>query len=114
MAIVLPRGTLKNYNDESVRRFILRHARIIAVVGLTGDMFKPFTNTKTCVLFLQRRKKPLSNVDDALKDPDIVFAVCEKPGKDKSGRLIIDDSRRVQSDLPDITRFIQANVVYDS
>jgi type I restriction enzyme M protein len=114
MAIVLPRGTLKNYNDESVRRFILQHARIIAVVGLTGDMFKPFTNTKTCVLFLQRRKKPLSNVDDALKDPDIVFAVCEKPGKDKSGRLIIDDSRRVQSDLPDITRFIQANVVYDS
>ena len=32
LAIVVPRGTLKNYNDENVRRHILRKARVIAVV----------------------------------------------------------------------------------
>jgi type I restriction enzyme M protein len=60
MAIVIPRGLLKNYTDEYVRRYVLKIARVVAVVSLTGDMFKPFTNTKTCVLFLQKRQHALA------------------------------------------------------
>jgi type I restriction enzyme M protein len=112
MAIVLPRGTLKNYSDEYVRRYILKHARVVAVVGLGGEMFKPFTNTKTCVLFVQKRAKPLENVDGAKRDPKVVYAVTERPGKDKSGRLIRDQDGNILSDLPEIAAYIKKNASF--
>jgi type I restriction enzyme M protein len=104
LAIVLPRGVLKNYNDEYVRRFIIKHSRVVAVVGLGGDMFKPFTNTKTCVLFIQKRAEPIENklLDHFMKDSQIAFAVTERAGKDKTGKLVLLDGH-VDSDLPSIT-----------
>ena len=54
MAIVLPQGLLNNTNAEYIRRFIIDEARILAVVGLHGNTFKPHTGTKTSVLFLQK------------------------------------------------------------
>ena len=112
MVIVLPRGVLKNYGDEYIRRLLLREARVVAVVGLSGDMFKPFTNTKTCLLFLQKREQPLENLDDALDDPEIAFAVTEKPGKDRTGKLIVDANQNVVSDLPEIGQYIKNNTLF--
>ena len=54
MAIVLPQGLLNNKNTEYIRRFIIEEARILAVVGLHGNTFKPDTGTKTSVLFLRK------------------------------------------------------------
>ena len=54
MAIVLPQGILNNTNAEYIRRFIMEEARILAVVGLHENTFKPHTGTKTSVLFLQK------------------------------------------------------------
>ncbi|MEM5793556.1 MAG: N-6 DNA methylase [Candidatus Aenigmatarchaeota archaeon] len=54
MAIVLPQGIFNNTNAEYIRRFIMEEARILAVVGLHGNTFKPHTGTKTSVLFLQK------------------------------------------------------------
>lgn len=54
MAIVLPQGLLNNTNAEYIRRFIMDEARILAVVGLHGNTFKPHTGTKTSVLFLRK------------------------------------------------------------
>jgi len=54
MAIVLPQGLLNNTNAEYIRRFIIDEARILAVVGLHGNTFKPHTGTKTSVLFLRK------------------------------------------------------------
>ena len=54
MAIVLPQGLLNNTNTEYIRRFTIEEARILAVVGLHGNTFKPHTGTKTSVLFLQK------------------------------------------------------------
>jgi type I restriction enzyme M protein len=113
MAIVLPRGILKNYNDEYVRRFILREARILGVVALGSDMFKPFTNTKTCVVFLQKRVAPLDDLNKFFDDPKPAFAVTKRPGKDKSGRLVRDGSGKVRSDIPEITGFLRASVTFD-
>ncbi|MCD6664253.1 MAG: N-6 DNA methylase [Comamonas sp.] len=112
MAIVLPRGTLKNYSDENVRRYILKYTRVVAVVGLGGEMFKPFTNTKTCVLFLQKRPEPLTSVDEAKDDPKVVYAVTERPGKDKSGRLIRGKDGNIISDLPDIAAYIKKKATF--
>ena len=54
MAIVLPQGLLNNINAEYIRRFIMDEARILAVVGLHVNTFKPHTGTKTSVLFLRK------------------------------------------------------------
>jgi type I restriction enzyme M protein len=54
MAIVLPQGLLNNTNAEYIRRFVIDEARILAVVGLHVNTFKPHTGTKTSVLFLQK------------------------------------------------------------
>ncbi|MEO0238640.1 MAG: N-6 DNA methylase [candidate division WOR-3 bacterium] len=54
MAIVLPQGLLNNTNAEYIRRFIIDEARVLAVVGLHVNTFKPHTGTKTSVLFLRK------------------------------------------------------------
>lgn len=54
MAIVLPQGRLNNTNDLFIRNFLFGKARILAVVGLHGNTFKPHTGTKTSVIFLQK------------------------------------------------------------
>jgi len=54
MAIVLPQGRFNNQSDQEIRSFIMEHCRILAVVGLTQNTFKPHTPTKTSVLFVQK------------------------------------------------------------
>jgi len=84
MAIVLPQGVFNNSNSEYVRRFILSKARILAVVGLDTNTFKPHTGTKTSVLFLQKWDED----EKALKDYPIFMAVSKKGGKDNSGDYV--------------------------
>lgn len=54
MAIVLPQGRFNNSSDKHIRDFIAERCRILAVVGLHGNTFKPHTGTKTSVLFVQK------------------------------------------------------------
>ena len=110
LAIVLPRGTLKNYSDERVRRFILARAEVVGAVSLSGVMFKPFTNTKTCVLFLRKRLAELSDVTNLPPDEKLVFGVSTSPGKDRAGNLIRDGQGEIVSDLPEITEFFRSNI----
>jgi len=54
MAIVLPQVLLNSASAEYIRRFIIDEARILAVVGLHRNTFKPHTGVKTSILFLQK------------------------------------------------------------
>ena len=54
MAIVLPQGRFNNSSDKAIREYIAEHCRILAVVGLHGNTFKPHTGTKTSVLLVQK------------------------------------------------------------
>ena len=54
MAIVLPQSLLNSASAEYIRRFIVDEARILAVVGLHENTFKPHTGIKTSILFLQK------------------------------------------------------------
>lgn len=85
MAIVLPQGNLNNINAEFIRKYIMDKARILAVIGLHVNTFKPFTGTKTSVLFLQK----WHSEDAILEDYPIFMAVNEKPVKDNSGEYIL-------------------------
>jgi type I restriction enzyme M protein len=85
MAIVLPQGRFNNTSDKAIREYIAEKGRILAVVGLHVNTFKPHTGTKTSVLFVQKW-------DDKLcpkrEDYPIFFAVSEKSGKDNSGDYV--------------------------
>jgi len=67
MAIVLPQGLLNNTNAEYIRRFVIDEARILAVIGLHGNTFKPHTGTKTSVLFLQKYTEEEKETIEAIK-----------------------------------------------
>ncbi|MBI4036516.1 N-6 DNA methylase [Candidatus Daviesbacteria bacterium] len=84
LAIVLPQGVLNNTNMEYIRNWLFEKARILAVVGLHGNTFKPHTGTKTSVLFLQKWDEK----EEPLKDYPIFMAVSKKGGKDNSGEYI--------------------------
>lgn len=85
MCIVLPQGRYNNTSDKYIREFIADKARILAVVGLHPNTFKPHTGTKTSVLFLQKWDDELCPKKE---DYPIFFAVSEKGGKDNSGDYI--------------------------
>ncbi len=90
MAIVLPQGRFNNIGDEYIRRFISERCRILAVVGLNVNTFKPHTGTKTSVLFLQKWNDDPAVGPLCIKIDDypIFFAVSQYPGKDSSGEYV--------------------------
>ncbi len=85
MAIVLPQGRFNNSSDKQIRDFIAERCRILAVVGLHGNVFKPHTGTKTSVLFVQKWDDKLC---PKVEDYPIFFATMQEPSKDNSGEKI--------------------------
>lgn len=85
MAIVLPQGRFNNSSDKALREYIADRCRILAVVGLHGNVFKPHTGTKTSVLFVQKWDDELC---PRVKDYNIFFATMQEPSKDNSGNKI--------------------------
>ena len=85
MAIVLPQGRFNNSSDKAIREFIAERCRILAVVGLHGNVFKPHTGTKTSVLFVQKWHDELC---PKVEDYPIFFATMQEPSKDNSGDKI--------------------------
>lgn len=90
-ALVVPQGILNNTNLAHVREWLYAKARIIGVIGLDANTFKPHTNIKTSLLFLQKWH------GQALVDYPVFMAVSQKSGKNRSGKL-------VDHDLGEITK----------
>lgn len=87
MAIVLPQGVFNNSSDYYIRDFIAKQCRILAVVGLHPNTFKPHTGTKTSVLFVQKWNddKKAGTLCPHCEDYPIFFATQQHKGKDNSG-----------------------------
>ena len=110
LAIVLPQGVFNNTSEQYIRDFIMERARILAVVGIEGNSFKPHTGTKTSVIFLQKwdiEKNPFQ-----INYP-IFFATSKLPFKNNSGEYVYqnDNSRETENlrnDLFDIAEAFEA------
>jgi len=87
MAIVLPQGRFNNSSDAHIRNFLAERGRILAVVGLHGNVFKPHTGTKTSVLLWQKWTDK-DGINPKKEDYPIFFATMQKPSKDNSGDKI--------------------------
>lgn len=85
MAVVLPQGRFNNSSDKDIREYIADRCRILGVVGLHGNVFKPHTGTKTSVLLVQKWDNKLC---PKVFDYPIFFATMQEPSKDNSGDKI--------------------------
>ena len=90
LALVLPQGRFNNSSDKRIREYMAEHCRILAVVGLHGNVFKPHTGTKTSVIFLQKWNDDPTAGDlcRRVDDYTIFFATMREPSKDNSGDKI--------------------------
>ncbi len=52
---ILPEGVLDTSTNEGARLFLLQHFKILAVISLPYDAFRPFTSTKTAIILAQKR-----------------------------------------------------------
>lgn len=104
--IVLPQGIFNNSNEKYVRKYVTEKARILAVVGLHGNSFKPHTGTKTSLLFLKKYEE-----EETVNDYPIFFATSKLSFKnnsgeyvflkDKEGNIVLDENKNpvYQTDL---------------
>lgn len=98
MAVVLPQGRFNNSTDKYIREYIMSRCRLIAVVGLHGNAFKPHTGIKTSVLLVQKWTDENCGYPNVCPKPDadeegnidypIFFATMKEPSKDNSGDKI--------------------------
>jgi type I restriction enzyme M protein len=95
-AIVLPQGKFNNSSLAFIRDWILRKARLLAVVGLHGNSFKPHTGTKTSVIFIQKYNlEELANIE---REQNAVKAAC--PNYSEQIEKILSDYKE-QQDVPE-------------
>lgn len=109
MAVVLPQGTLNNIRMSYFREWLSNQARLVGVIGLHPNTFKPFTNTKTSVLILQKWRE-----GEATDEYPVFMATNQVALRDSSGRyayevaedglFVTDDdgNRIIAHDLDDI------------
>ena len=109
MAIILPQGRFNNTSDERIREYIMQKVRLIAVVGLDVNTFKPHTGTKTSVLFVQKWNNDPSQgpLNPKVDDYEIFMAVSENSGKDNSGQEIYEVDQNGERKLDEHGHLIQ-------
>lgn len=104
LAIVLPYQLLSGPQAYYVREWLLRHCQILAVVDLPKETFQPHTGTKTSLVILKRRMKPLTKV--SLKnDPPIFMSIPKFIGHDRRGNPVYkknDNGQMINEILSDI------------
>lgn len=87
-AIVLPQGIFNNSGEKYVRDYLFDKARILAVVGLHGNSFKPHTGTKTSVLFLRKLTEEQKRDVEYLENYEIPFFTSKIGFKNNSGDYV--------------------------
>ena len=86
MAIVLPDGVFGNDTYGYIRDWLLKKARILAIIDVPIETFMPNTSTKTSIMVLQK--------DNEVKIPidyDIFMAIADTCGHDRRGKNTEED-----------------------
>jgi type I restriction enzyme M protein len=90
LAIVLPDSILSNPGLATLRRWILKKARIIASVDLPQVTFEPYTGTQTSVLLLQKKTEAEIQLEEQLgqpKDYQVFMTMPQAVGHDRRGNV---------------------------
>jgi type I restriction enzyme M protein len=89
---ILPEAILDSSSFLFMRLFLIQYFKLEAIISLPYDAFRPFTSTKTCILYARKRtSKEVQNFRSKLKDcgltdeggtpePDILSRALEAIG----------------------------------
>lgn len=113
VALVVPYQVLSGPKLGYVRKWILQHARIRSVVDLPDETFQPWTGTKTALIVLERRAKPLEDWEGQEKYP-IFMATSHEIGHDRRGNPNVGNDGRLVCDLPEIGKAWEAYLEEDN
>ena len=106
MAILVPNGILNNPALGYVRRWLLTHTQVLAVVDMARELLQPKNDTQTSMLLLRRLSDAeVASVGRRGLDYPIFMAVTEKIGHDKRGNVFYrrddkGDDILVEQDVP--------------
>lgn len=99
VAIIIDQGVLNAGSTLDVRKFILSHFKILAIVDLPETAFMPYANVSASILFMKK-------TDVTPKQDAVFFAKSQFVGRKSNGDDDIiyaeDGSYKLNSDLPDI------------
>lgn len=109
LGIVVPRGVLDNDKALSVRTYLLRETRLLAVINCHDDAFKPHTDAKTAILICEKKEVPSDHDDDY----PIFMAISQSIGHTglgepifktdvKGDQIIVDGQMVIDQDLDDV------------
>ncbi|HYV48443.1 MAG TPA: N-6 DNA methylase [Myxococcaceae bacterium] len=113
LAIVIPYQILSGPQTRYIREWLLRQAHLEAVVDLPAETFQPHTGTKTSLLVVRRRKRPLP-APPAKEQERVFMATPQWIGHDRRGQPVYrraPDGRTsgtVLSDIEDVGRAFEA------
>ncbi|MGO8991888.1 MAG: class I SAM-dependent DNA methyltransferase [Polyangiaceae bacterium] len=97
LAIVLPHNKVAAHAWSGLRRWLVEHARVFAVVSLPRETFLPHTSQKAVVVLAKRREGNGSSPSRSTVGGErVFFAVSERAGKDAAGEPIFRMGARVQ------------------
>lgn len=80
MGIVLPEGIFVNHTANYIRKFILKHGEILAIISMPSETFQPNTGIKTSILIFRKTKNKSNEY--------IRFFDIKKIGHDKKGKVL--------------------------
>lgn len=99
LGIVLDEGVLNLASASDVRRFVLEHFEIQAIVSLPDTAFLPYASVAASILFLRKSSRGHRN-------SPVFFARAEAVGRRANGDedfiYETDGTKRLNSDLPEI------------
>jgi type I restriction enzyme M protein len=93
LAIVLPHNKVAGRAWAGLRRWLVRHASVYAVVSLPRETFLPHTSQKAVVVFAKRRARPIPSLRREGEER-VFFAVSERAGKDAAGEPLFRDGSK--------------------
>lgn len=105
LGIVLPHNKFGSASWAYLREWLIRHMRIVAILGLDRSAFLPHTHQKVSVLFGVKRAKLARRPSD---EP-VLFVLSESSGKDSTGRV-----RERPEALPDGSAWHRADHDFES
>lgn len=100
MAVVLPESVFDTTENKYIRLFIYKYFNVKAIVSLPQTTFAPFTNTKTSILFAQKKSK------ESIKQWDDEWKKYSKEWNDIKTRVenivLVNDGKKQKIKLPSI------------
>lgn len=113
LSIVLPYQIVSGPQTQFVRNWLLKNTIIQSVIDLPAETFQPHTGTKTCLLTLTRRKKPLNSLEEMENYP-VFMAMPKWIGHDRRGKPVYkkmpdgNQSNEILTDFPELHEAFKA------